>query len=136
MHNAAYCNCLSVTDLQNWHSDRGIPIIVSRSVDAHFRKYSERGAAWVQELVGVLHINEDIPLKSFIPRAIGADLSAETEEALRFRPNLPKAYIYVSSPLSVKLKYHDSYPLTTAWTMFEANETRDPYRYTYFVFND
>jgi hypothetical protein len=89
----------------------------------------------VEEVQGVLHINEDFPLTSFIPRAIGAKLSKETEDSLRFRPNLPKAFIYVSSPLSIKLRYHNSQPPVTAWTMFETTQGRNPYRYTYFVFN-
>lgn len=105
--NTSHCACLRLVDLENWQSDRAIPVIVSRSVYERFKTYSEQGAAWVEEIQGVLHINEDVPLTSFIPRAIGATLSEETEETLRFRPNLPKAFIYVSSPLSIKLRYHD-----------------------------
>lgn len=130
-----YCAYLSLVDLKNWQCDYGIPVVVSQSVYEKFRKYSELGAPWVKELEGVLHIGEDIPLKSFIPNAIGAKLSPETEETLRFRPNLPKAFIYVSSPLSMKLKYHDSRPPVTAWTMFETKESRERYRYTYFIFD-
>lgn len=134
MRSASHCTCLGLVDLQNWQTDRALPVIVSRSAYKRFKKYSEYGAVWVKELQGVLHLNEDLPLKTFIPKAIGAELSQATEESLRFRPNLPKAFIYVSSPLSLKLGYHDAYPLTTAWTMFETRQPRNPYRYTYFTF--
>lgn len=135
MHDEKYCAYLGLVDAANWQCDYGIPVVVSRSVYEKFRKHSERGAPWVERLEGVLHVNEDIPLKTFIPKAIGATLSAETEEVLRFRPNLPKAFIYVSSPLSIKLKRNDSHPIVTAWTMYETALSRSPYRYTYFMFD-
>jgi hypothetical protein len=135
MRDKEYCAYLSLVSEENWQCDYGIPIVASRSVYEKFRKYSELGAPWVEKLEGVVHLHEDIPLKTLIPKAIGAKLSVETEETLRFRPNLPKAFIYVSSPLSMKLKYNNSHPLATAWTMYETDLRRSPFRYSYFVFS-
>lgn len=73
--------------------------------------------------------------ESFESEEAAATLSRETEEALCLRPNLPKAFIYVSSPLSMRLKKHDSHPLVTAWTMFETKQPRTKYRYTYCIFD-
>src|SRR5437667_5285909 len=78
-----YCAYLGVVNEQNWQCDRGIPVVASRSVYKKFLKYSEHGAPYVEEMEGVLHIHEDVPFKTFIPKAIGARLSAEAEETLR-----------------------------------------------------
>jgi hypothetical protein len=126
---------MALTDKENWCCDHGIPVVVSESVYNSFQKYAERGAPWIQELEGVLHINDDLPFKEFIPKAIGASLSSEVESALRYRPNLPKCYIHIVSPLSVKFRYNDSHPTATAWTMFEREYLQERFSYTYSNFD-
>jgi hypothetical protein len=130
-----YCMYLSATNATYWQCDYGIPLVVSRPVYKEFSKYAEQGAPWVDELEGVLRIHEDLPFRSFIPRAIGAKLDPETEDALKFRPNLKKCYIYISSPLSIKFTYNDSHPIVTAWTMYKTDLQNAPYRFTYGTFD-
>jgi len=122
---------MSLVTKRNWHCDLGIPLVVSKSVYNEFYKYAKYGAPWVEGMEGVLHFQEDLPFKIIIPHAIGARISEELEEVLRYKPFLPKCHVYVSSPLNIKFKLNDSHPNCTAWTMFETHSSREPYRYTY-----
>ena len=83
----------------------------------------------------IFHINYELPFKEIIPKAIGATYSKETEETLRYRPSLPKCFLSINSPLSLKLTFNKSHPPATAWTMFETNNKAEKYRYTYTKFN-
>jgi hypothetical protein len=125
---------MAFVDMENWHCDYGIPVIVSRQVYDLFMEHSEKGAPWIQSVEGILHTEEDIPFRELIPCAIGSKLSAESEATLRYRPGLPKCFVHVVSPLSIRFRYNDSHPEATAWTMFETNLPAEPYRYTYSTF--
>ncbi len=126
---------MSVTSADHWLCDYGIPVVVSKPVYKEFLNYARNGAPWLKSLEGILHINQEIPLAELIPKALGASLSRESEDTLRYRPSLPKCYIHISSPLSVKFTHNDSHPDATAWTMFETSDKREFYRYTYTKFN-
>ncbi len=130
-----FCMYTSLVSAENWHSDYGIPTIVSKSVYKEIKKYGENGASWIEELEGILIIDEEIPIKDFIPSAIGSNLSREVEDALRFKPFLPKCYIYISSPLAIKIKYNNTHPDSVGWTVFETSSEHDQFRYTYSTFN-
>ncbi len=135
---------MSLVSKENWHCDYGIPVVVSRSVYEKFCKYSGKGVPWLRTVEGVLHIGEDLPFRELVPRAIGAKLSPETEDTLRYRSGLPRCYIYVSSPLSMKAAYNVTHPNATAWTMFQSRYPSQtvwnrypsqPFMYTYTMFN-
>ncbi len=130
-----YCMYMSLVTADNWHCDRGIPLVVSKSVYNEFYKYARSGAPWVESMEGILHLEEDLPFTRMIPRAIGAALPQEIEATLQFKPFLPKCFIYVSSPLSLKLRFNDSHPDCVAWTMFETRMHQHPLSYTYTTFD-
>jgi hypothetical protein len=130
-----YCMFMNLVNERAWHCDYGVPLVVSRSVYNAYLEHSHDGAPFLTSVEGVLHINEELPFKKFIPKAIGASLSTETEEALRYRPNLPRCFVYVASPLSLKFKSNNTHPTITAWTMFETYSNNSPYRYTYVQFD-
>lgn len=127
---------LSAVTERNWHCDLGIPLIVSKSVYEEISRHSQRqGAAWAECITGNLFIGYDLPFKqSVLPRAIGAELVKELESRLINSLYLPKCYIYVSSPLDIKVRHNDSHPVCTAWTLFETEDTRQPLKYTYASF--
>lgn len=126
--------CLSLTTAENWECDRGIPLVVSKPVYDEFLRHAGNGAPWVESIEGILHIGEDLPMRDLVPAAIGAKLPDGLDSILRFRPFLPKCFVYVSSLLNVKFRYNDSHPLCTAWTVFEARREH-PLRYTYTKFD-
>jgi hypothetical protein len=132
---------MSVVDQEHWNCDYGIPIVVSRPVFEQYQRYSRNGSPAIESLEGVVRMGSDLPLSEMIPHAIGAELSKASEESLRLRPGLPRCYVHVVSPLSIKLLHNDSHPDITAWTMYatRAVESRsgsvEPYGYTYATLN-
>ena len=55
--NKDYCCLLNLVDIDNWHCDYGIPIVVSKSVYDCFIRYREIGGSpWVEELSGILYL--------------------------------------------------------------------------------
>jgi len=126
---------MSLVNEDGWHCDLGIPVVVSRQVYDQFYRYAEHGAPWLREIEGVLHLDEDLPFEYLVPKAIGALLSPEAEATLRYRAGLPKCYLHVVSPLTVKPTYNDSHPSATAWAQFKCNRRIQPYRYTYTMFD-
>jgi len=130
-----YCTLLSAVSPDNWFSDAGIPIIVSKSVYDEFIKSSKQGAPWIEKLEGILFLNQDYSFLNSIPKAIGSSLSKETIDLLTNSPNLPKAFIYIPSPLNIKLRTNNTHPNVVAWTTFETRNINDPLRFTYSTFN-
>ena len=126
---------MTLVDEAAWHVDRGVPVVVSRPVYEKFQRYSRAGAPWLESIEGIIRIDDDLPFAELIPSAIGAKLSPESESTLRYRPGLPRCYLHVTSPLTVKFKYNDSHPPATAWTMFKTSIRREPYRFTYTGFD-
>lgn len=126
---------MSLVNKPHWNCDYGIPVVVSRSVYNKFKKYAANGAPYLESIEGVIHLHEDLPFSQLLPKAIGAQLSKESESTLRYRPGLPRCYLHVTSPLLLKAKYNNSHPDATAWTMFQTNLKREPFRYTYTTFN-
>jgi hypothetical protein len=104
---------MSLTSRGNWHCDLGIPAVITKPVYNEFYKYSREGAPWIKELEGVLVLQQELPFKELIPTAIGARLSKETEDTLRYRPRLPKLYVLITSPLNVKFRYNNTHPPCT-----------------------
>jgi hypothetical protein len=133
---------LALVDEDQWNCDYGVPIIVSRQVFEEFERHSRSGSPAIRSLEGVVRTGSDLPLSQLIPRAIGGELSKASEESLRLRPGLPRCYVHVVSPLSVKFLYNDSHPDITAWTMYatrvaeRTSRSREPrYGYTYATLN-
>lgn len=134
--------CLALVDQGQWNCDYGVPIIVSREVFNAFERYSQNGSPAIKSLEGVVRTGSDLPLSQLIPRAIGGELSKASEESLRLRPGLPRCFVHVVSPLSMKLLYNDSHPDITAWTMYatraaeRTSRAREPrYGYSYVTLN-
>ena len=133
--NGIYCTVLSAVSPDNWFADAGIPIVVSKSVYDEFIKKNIQGAPWIEELEGILYLNRDISLFNNIPKAIGSSLSTETIDLLTNSPNLPKTFIYVPSPLNIKLRTNNTFPNVVAWTTFKTSNKNEPLRFTYSTFN-
>jgi hypothetical protein len=130
-----YCTLLSAVSVESWFVDSGIPIVVSKSVYESFLRESKAGAPWIEEMEGILYINRDIPLLDKIPKAIGSSLSSETIDCLTSSINLPKCFIYVPSPMNIKLRTNDTYPNVVAWTTFKTTHDYEPLQFTYATFN-
>lgn len=126
---------MSLVDERHWNCDYGIPLVVSRPVFQEFIKHANLGSPAVGFMEGVVRIGSELPLSQTIPRAIGGELSKASEESLRLSPGLPRVYVHVVSPLSVKLLHNDSHPTITAWTMYSTNSTYIPYGYSYIPVN-
>ena len=124
-----------VSPEENWHVDYGIPIVVSRTVYEEWLKYSKEGSPWVEECEGILILNRDLPLSTFIPSALGYKISEELQDTLTHKPNLPKCYVYVGSKLNIKFRTNNSHPNATAWAIYETKDTIDTLQYTYVGFN-
>jgi hypothetical protein len=122
---------MGIVDTSHWNCDYGIPLVVSKPVADLVAQYTTKGAPEVLRLEGVVRIEGPKLFDRIIPRAIGATLSPESEETLRYRPALPQCYIHVISPLSIRLAHNDSHPLITAWTMYSTDNSKDAYGYTY-----
>jgi len=134
--------CLALVDEDRWNCDYGVPIIVSRQVFEEFERHAGSGSPAIRSLEGVVRTGSDLPLSQLIPRTIGGELSKASEESLRLRPGLPRCYVHVVSPLSVKFLYNDSHPDITAWTMYatraaqRTSRSREPrYGYSYVTLN-
>jgi len=131
-----YCMLLNAVHQDDWHCDYGIPIVVSKAVYNDYLRYSHNeGAPWIEELKGVLVLNNTINANDIISPAIGAKLESEMRDLLSDIPNLQKCFIYVSSPMDIKLKYNGSHPDAIAWTMFKTSLQQEPLRHTYARFN-
>lgn len=134
--NTDYCCLLNLVHVDDWHCDYGIPIVVSKSVYEQFIRYREhQGSPWIKELSGILYLDEDIPNINKISNAIGSKLDIETIDILSTQTNLRKAFIYVSSPLDLKIGYNGSCPEAVAWTLFKTTLTTEPLRLTYARFD-
>ena len=112
-----------------WHCDYGIPVIVSERVFNAINAEYAHGAPEV-DIEGICVIGHNLPLRSLIPTAIGAELSDSLIEALRACPFLPKCYVYVGSPLSVTVRANQSHPPIVAWTSF-ASRSGAPHSTTF-----
>jgi hypothetical protein len=131
---------MALVDEEHWHCDYGVPVVVSRPVFREYQRYSENSSPAVKWLEGIVRIGAELPLSQLIPRAIGGKLSKASEDSLRSRPNLPRCYVHVVSPLSTKLLYNRSHPEITAWTMYATSGAKthgniDPYGYSYVILN-
>jgi hypothetical protein len=126
---------MSLVGADKWHCDLGIPVVVSKQVYDSYYRYADHGSPWLKEVEGVLHLNEDLPFNQLVPKAIGAMLTPEAESTLRYRSGLPKCYIHIVSPLSIKPTYNDSHPTATAWAQFHSSRRMEPFQYTYVMFN-
>lgn len=134
--NNDYCMLLNAVSPEDWHCDYGIPIVVSKAVYDDYLKYSHKeGAPWIEELNGNLFLNNSLDDIQLISPAIGARLDNETRDFLTDAPNLQKCFIYVSSPLDIKMRYNNSHPEAVAWTLFKTNIVQEPLRLTYAKFN-
>ena len=133
--NADYCCLLNLVHVDDWHCDYGIPVVVSKPVYEQFIRYREHeGSPWIEELTGILYLDEDAPNISKLSNAVGSKLDNETIEILSTQSNLRKAFIYVSSPLDLKIRYNGSCPDAIAWTLFKTTIPTDPLRLTYAKF--
>lgn len=130
-----YCSLLSGVSEDCWFADSGIPIVVSKSVYDRFLTISKTGAPWIEELEGILYLDQDIPLLDKIPRAIGSSLSEELIDCLISSINLPKCFVYVPSPLNIKFRTNDTHPDVVAWTTFKTRNENELFHYTYSTFN-
>jgi hypothetical protein len=134
--NNDFCMLLNVVSPNDWHCDYGIPLIVSKAVYDDYLNYSHKeGAPWIEELQGTLFLNNSLTDFQLISPAIGAKLENEINDLLTDMPNLQKCFIYVSSPLDVKMRYNKSHPEAIAWTMFKTDLIEEPLRLTYARFN-
>lgn len=134
--NTDYCMLLNAVSVNDWHCDYGIPIVVSKAVYDVFLRYSHnQGSPWIEELKGILILNNPISADEIISPAIGAGLDYKTIDLLSDIPNLQKCFIYVSSPLDIKMKYNQTHPEAVAWTMFRTDVHKEPLRLTYASFN-
>jgi len=134
--NTDYCCLLNLVHVEDWHCDYGIPIIVSKSVYEQFIRYREHeGSPWIEEITGVLHLDEEVPNINKVSNAVGSKLDNETIEILSTQPNLRKAFIYISSPLDLKIRYNGSCPEAVAWTLFKTTISDEPLRLTYARFD-
>lgn len=134
--NSDYCTMLNLVHVNDWHCDYGIPIVVSKSVYETFLKYRQHeGAPWIEKLTGILYLDTDIPHIQKISNSIGNSLDNETIDILSNVPNQKKAFIYVSSPNDISMKYNNSHPEATAWTLFKTKLQEEPLRLTYARFN-
>ena len=134
--NTDYCCLLNLVHVEDWHCDYGIPIVVSKPVYEQFIRYREHeGSPWIEELTGILYLDEDVPNINKVSNAIGSKLDNETIEILSTQTNLRKAFIYVSSPLDLKIRYNGSCPEAVAWTLFKTKLTDEPLRLTYARFD-
>ncbi len=134
--NHDYFAILNLVHVSDWHCDYGVPIVVSKAVYDEFTKYREHeGAPWIEELKGLLILDEDIPNMQKISPAIGSKLEAETIELLSIVPHIRKAFIYVSSPLDIKIRYNQTHPEAIAWTLFKTKLDDEPLRLTYSRFS-
>lgn len=134
--NNDFCMLLNVVSPDDWHCDYGIPLIVSKAVYDDYLKYTHNeGAPWIEELQGTLFLNNSLSDFQLISPAIGAKLENEINDLLTDMPNLQKCFIYVSSPLDIKMRYNQSHPEAIAWTMFRTNIAEEPLRLTYSRFN-
>jgi hypothetical protein len=134
--NDDYCMLLNAVSVNNWHCDYGIPIVVSKPAYNEYLRYAEnKGAPELVELKGVLCLNVGINQLQIITPSIGARLDNELQDLLSDIPDLPKCFIYVSSPNDLTLRYNNSHPEAIAWTMFRTSNDIEPLRLTYAYFN-
>jgi len=135
-NNFDYYAMLNLVHVDDWHCDYGIPIIVSKAVYDQFIKYREHeGAPWIEELKGILILDEEIPNIQKISPAIGSKLETETVDLLSTVPSIRKVFIHVSSPLDIKIRYNQSHPEAIAWTLFKTKLDDEPLRLTYSRFS-
>lgn len=134
--NSDYYMLLNAVSVNDWHCDYGIPIVVSKAVYERYIHYSyNQGSPWIEELKGILCLNSHIDGNDLITSSIGAKLDNETRDLLSDIPNLQKCFIYVSSPLDVKIRFNNTHPEAIAWTMFRTEIPTEPLRLTYARFN-
>ena len=122
-----YCMLLNAVHVDDWHCDYGIPVVVSKAVYDDYLKYAyKEGAPWIEELKGLLFINREITKFKVVSNAIGAKVTDEIKDLMSDSPNLPKCFIYVSSPMNIKFRYNGSHPNAVAWTMFRTSLEEEP----------
>ncbi|MBT9312019.1 hypothetical protein [Leptothoe kymatousa] len=106
---------LSLTTVDSWHCDLGIPVIVSSSVYDSFLSRRIEGNAVAGEVEAILCFGE-IPL--FSPKLIsslGSDVNIDFLSSISTHRGLPNVYLKVVSPLDVKFNYHDTHPPGFVW---------------------
>lgn len=135
-NNSDYYSILNLVHVDDWHCDYGIPIVVSKAVHDQFIRYREhQGAPWIEELRGILILDEEVSNLQKISPAIGSKLDIDTIDILSTTPNSRKVFIYISSPLDIQMRYNSSHPEAIAWTLFKTKNEDEPLRLTYSRFN-
>lgn len=121
---------LSLTTIDSWYCDLGIPLVVSSSVYDSFLTRRVRGNAVEGEVEAILCFGNLPLLKPELLSSLGSDINRDFLLSLTSRPGLPNVYLKIVSPLDVKLRSHNTHPLGFLWCIDREVRNEDV-RYIY-----
>lgn len=108
---------LSITTVDSWCCDLGIPIIVSSSVyDAYLRRRTKHNSVEAT-IEGVAQFGEIPLLHPELLSSIGATVNPEFIKRISTQANFPGVYIQVVSPLDISFRTHNAHPPGFLWAI-------------------
>lgn len=108
---------LSLTTIDSWYCDLGVPLVFSASVyDAFIRKRIKQNSVEAS-LTGYLRFGNVPLLQAGLLKSIGSDISDEFLARISAPTSMPSAYIHVISPLDVQFRSHNTHPPGCLWAV-------------------
>lgn len=121
---------LSLTTIDSWYCDLGVPLVFSASVyDAFIRKRIKQNSVEAS-LTGYLQFGNVPLLQAGLLKSIGSDISDEFLARISTPTSVPNVYIHVISPLDVHFRSNDTHPPGCLWAVERSVHTATVRHYT------
>ena len=116
--------CISAVSAKSWHTDLGIPVVVSKQVYREFERARLTPNSSVEaDLRGRIVLGEMPSSFQETPTSLDQEsLPRGFQRSLRTPLGIPMAYVHVINPIDCDFRINDSHPKCNAWTLFRCSE--------------
>ena len=108
---------LSLTTVDSWCCDLGVPLVVSESVYRAFVERKVRSSVAEASIEGVLHAEQIPLLHPEHLKQLGSQITDEFLTALATPSAMPSVYIEVTTPFDIAFRAHNSHPPGCMWAI-------------------
>jgi len=120
---------LSVTTVDSWCCEFGIPIVVTDSVYDEYIKYRNKKYAVEGTIEGILEFGQIPILNSKLLANLGSNLEEDFIKILTTPLNLSNVFLRVVSPIDVLFRVNDSHPSGFLWGILRKQIANDNIKY-------
>ena len=99
---------LSLTTIDSWYCDLGIPLLVSESVYNSFSSKRVKNNSVEGDIEGILCFDTHPQMNAELFKSLGSEISKDYLDSIFTPSSMPYVYLSIVSPLDVKLRSHNS----------------------------